>query len=101
MTSSTSSKDFVNLSTDAAALASLTMQKLFVEKWAELEGSEPISKIQVLPSVEDAFEYVRGLKVGKEAGKEAGGSDEIHVLITGSVHLVGRALGALEGADAL
>jgi folylpolyglutamate synthase len=101
VSTSTSSKDFVNLSTDAAALAGLTLQKSFADKWAELEGSESNAKIQVLPSIEDAFEYVRSLNVGNELKRERGGSDEVHVLITGSVHLVGRALGALEGADAL
>jgi folylpolyglutamate synthase len=101
VSTSTSSKDFVNLSTDAAALAGLTLQKSFADKWEELEGSESNAKIQVLPSIEDAFEYVRSLKVGNELKRERGGSDEVHVLITGSVHLVGRALGALEGADAL
>lgn len=46
--------------------------------------------------MEDAFEYVR--KLGDTKG--AGGT-EVHAFVTGSVHLAGRALGALEVADAL
>ncbi|KAF4626040.1 hypothetical protein G7Y89_g12124 [Cudoniella acicularis] len=38
-------------------------------------------------------------KGGKEGKKEKG--DKVQVLITGSVHLVGNALGVLEGVDAL
>jgi len=51
-----------------------------------------MSEIHVLPSVEDAFDQVRDLS--QEKGK-------VHVLITGSVHLIGRALGILESAEAL
>lgn len=67
------------------------MQKAFAEKWRSLDSNLE-TDVQVLPSVEDAFEYVRGLA-----------TDEVHAqaLITGSVHLVGRALGSLESVDAL
>ena len=72
------------------------MQKSFVEQWKALN---PLSntKTIVLPSVEDALQYARG--VSGEAGEEEG--KKIQVFITGSVHLVGRALGTLEGVDAL
>ncbi|PVH86710.1 FolC bifunctional protein [Cadophora sp. DSE1049] len=86
-----SKKDHVNLSTDLSALAGLTMQKTFASKWRELDQSSS-STIHVLPSLEDAFACVQDLS--QEKGK-------VHVLITGSVHLIGRALGILEGADAL
>ena len=49
--------------------------------------------IKVLPSIEDAVEYVRSL--------EKQDDDKVHAFITGSVHLVGRALGILEGVEAL
>ncbi|TGO89538.1 hypothetical protein BPOR_0104g00020 [Botrytis porri] len=86
-----SKKDFVNLSYDPKSISELTMQKAFADKWRSLDfilGTD----VQVLPSVEDAFEYVRGLA-----------TDGVHAqaLITGSVHLVGRALGSLESVDAL
>ena len=67
------------------------MQKAFADKWRSLDSSST-STIQVLPSVEDAFDRVRDLS--QEKGK-------VHVLVTGSVHLIGRALGILESADAL
>ena len=72
------------------------MQKSFAEKWRALDPS-PTTSIKVLPTIEDAFEYVRKLDPEAENGKE----NEIHALITGSLHLVGRALGALEGVDAV
>ncbi|KAB8302804.1 hypothetical protein EYC80_006149 [Monilinia laxa] len=86
-----SKKDFVNLSYDPKSISELTMQKAFAEKWRSLD-SNPNTDVKVLPSVEDAFEYVRSLS-----------TDDAHAqaLITGSVHLVGRALGSLESVDAL
>ena len=90
--------DHINLSTDSTAIASLSMQKTFAEKWKELNPSSSTT-VNVLPSVEDAFEYVRNLSGGNSGeGKEG---KKVHAFITGSVHLVGRALGALEGVDAL
>jgi folylpolyglutamate synthase len=72
-------------------VSDLTLQKAFAEKWRSLDPN-PETDIQVLPTVEDAFDYVR-----KVADRGAGAS----ALITGSVHLVGRALGSLEDVDAL
>jgi folylpolyglutamate synthase len=74
------------------------MQKTFAGKWNELDPSSSTA-ISVLPSVEDAFEYVRYLSGGKSNDGKHG--KKVHAFITGSVHLVGRALGALEGVDAL
>ena len=88
--------DFVNLSTDAIAVAGLTMQKSFAEKWNELDAAG--AKISVLLSVEDAFDLAR--KLSAEAG-EKNGDAHVHAFVTGSVHLVGRALGILEDVDAL
>lgn len=84
--------DHVSLATDSEEVASLSLQNAFAAKWKELD-SLPTTTVKVLPSVEDAFEYVRGLS--DEDGSE------VHAFVTGSVHLVGRALGALEGLDAL
>jgi folylpolyglutamate synthase len=85
--------DFVNSTYDNKAIACLTMQTSFAEKWQVLDSSAD-TEIKVLPYIEDALEYVKALD-------SATGDDKIDVLITGSVHLVGRALGALEGVDAL
>lgn len=86
----------MNSAYDAATIASLTMQKSFAEKWRTLDSSE-VTAINVLPSVEDAVEHVRRLANGGEGD----GDWEVHALITGSVHLVGRTLGVLEGVDAV
>lgn len=76
------------------------MQKTFAEKWRALDPS-PSTTIKVLPCIEDALEYVRGLDLkSREADDEIEGSKEIQALITGSLHLVGRALGVLDGVDA-
>jgi folylpolyglutamate synthase len=69
------------------------MQKNFAKRWVELDTFSS-TNVRVLPSVEDAVEYVRRLNV--EPGER-----RVHAFITGSVHLVGRALGILEGAEAL
>lgn len=90
------SADFVNHTYDHKAIADLTLQKAFAEKWRALDPS-PNTKIEVLPTIEDAFDYVRRL----DTGSQAEGNSKVHALITGSVHLVGRALGALEGVDAV
>lgn len=85
--------DFTNLSTDAIAVAGLTAQKGFAEKWASIDPNG--AKISILSSVEDAFNLVR------EVDAASGRSKPTHVFVTGSVHLVGRALGLLEDVDAL
>jgi len=70
-------------------MAGLETQRNFARRWRELDTSA--STIEVLPSVEDAVGYVRNIER----------KDGIHAFITGSVHLVGRALGILEGTDAV
>ncbi|KAE8449476.1 hypothetical protein EG329_008084 [Mollisiaceae sp. DMI_Dod_QoI] len=96
---SSTRKDHVNLQTDLEAVAGLTVQQKFADRWRELDAS-PKTTISVLPSLEDAFEYAR--KLGPH-GKlsENGEGGKVRVFITGSIHLVGRALSMLEGVDAL
>ncbi|CAL3970141.1 unnamed protein product [Diplocarpon coronariae] len=91
-----SSKDHVNLSTDPVALAGLTMQNTFAEKWKSLDPASSTS-VQVFTSLEQAFAYIR--KLSSEG--QATGDAQVQAFITGSVHLIGRALGILEGADAI
>ncbi|OTB05691.1 hypothetical protein M426DRAFT_319679 [Hypoxylon sp. CI-4A] len=86
-------RDFVNYQYDPDAIKALTAQRAFAEKWSELD---PTAKVSVLPTIEDAISHVR------ELGKAPLGEEEtVQALITGSLHLVGGALGILEGADAL
>ncbi|PMD32236.1 FolC bifunctional protein [Hyaloscypha variabilis F] len=85
-------RDSIIHPTDSAAMAGLETQKAFARRWMELDISSS-TMIKVLPSIEDAVEYVRSL--------EKQDDDKVHAFITGSVHLVGRALGILEGVEAL
>jgi folylpolyglutamate synthase len=90
--------EFTNASIDKIEVADLRLQKAFAERWRSLDPS-PSTTIKVLPLIEDALDYVREL--GMVTGQGAKGERETQVLITGSLHLVGRALGALEKLDAL
>ncbi|OIW23976.1 FolC bifunctional protein [Coniochaeta ligniaria NRRL 30616] len=85
-------RDFVNHQYDPKAIEKLTQQHMFAEKWRALD---PPAKITVLPSIEGAINHVR------ELTKDLDEKDTVQAFITGSLHLVGGALGILEGADAL
>ena len=87
-------RDFVNHQHDPAAIKALTAQHSFARRWAELD---PDSDVAVMPTIEDAINRVRELGVKAEAD----GQQTVQAFITGSLHLVGGALGILEGADAL
>ncbi|KAJ5041769.1 uncharacterized protein L3040_005337 [Drepanopeziza brunnea f. sp. 'multigermtubi'] len=75
---SKSNKDQVNLSTDAAALAGLTMQRTFADMWRTLDPSFA-TQIHVLRSVEDAFEYVR--QVGTKSNAEDGPEEQLRIKV--------------------
>ncbi|TVY41812.1 Folylpolyglutamate synthase [Lachnellula subtilissima] len=86
-------RDFDDKGQDSTAVSELTLQKAFAEKWKALDSSTSTT-IQVLPTIEDAFKYVRNLQ-SVESGNQTS------TLITGSVRLVGTALATLEDVDAL
>ncbi|KDN62666.1 putative folylpolyglutamate synthase [Colletotrichum sublineola] len=85
-------RDFVNHQYDAQAVEAMTVQRRFAERWSRLD---PRADVRVLPTIEEALDHVRGT-----AGALAEG-ESVQALVTGSLHLVGGALGILEGADAL
>ncbi|KAF7538955.1 hypothetical protein G7054_g2533 [Neopestalotiopsis clavispora] len=85
-------RDFVNYQYDPEAIQKLTAQHQFAEKWSSLD---PEAKVVVLPTIEDAIDYVRDLS------QDVQGEETVQALVTGSLHLVGGALGILEKADAL
>jgi folylpolyglutamate synthase len=68
----------------------MTMQRVFADKWRELD---PSANIMLIPSIEEAISTARTLAKDNDP--------KVQALITGSLHLVGGALGILEGADAL
>lgn len=69
----------------------MSVQRRFAEKWASID---PACKVVVLPTIEEALEYARAVGDGLRAGK-------VQAYVTGSLHLVGGALGILEKSDAL
>ncbi|KAF6818751.1 folylpolyglutamate synthase [Colletotrichum sojae] len=85
-------RDFVNHQYDAKAIEAMTVQRQFAERWAQLD---PRADIKVIPTIEEALNHVRGV------GEGLGEGEKVQALVTGSLHLVGGALGILEGADAL
>ncbi|OTA05905.1 hypothetical protein A9Z42_0066120 [Trichoderma parareesei] len=87
-------RDFVNNTIDPTEVDKLTVQRSFAEKWSAID---PQSKVVVLPTIEDALNYAR--KVAR--GLPEAGEDKVLVYVTGSLHLVGGALGILEETDAL
>ncbi|KAH9892126.1 tetrahydrofolylpolyglutamate synthase [Xylariomycetidae sp. FL2044] len=102
-------RDFVNHQYDPDAVKALTAQRAFAKRWAELD---PGATVVVLPTIEDALNYVRELERkmpddgavtgdGNGDGNGEGDRDMVLALVTGSLHLVGGALGILEDTDAL
>lgn len=84
-------RDFVNHGIDPKEVESMSVQRRFAEKWASID---PACKVVVLPTIEEALEYARAVGDGLRAGK-------VQAYVTGSLHLVGGALGILEKSDAL
>ncbi|KAM4058523.1 folylpolyglutamate synthase [Hirsutella rhossiliensis] len=85
-------RDFVNHQIDPEELDKMTVQRRFAEKWSALD---PAARVVVLPTIEEALGYARHLSQGLGAG------ESVLAYVTGSLHLVGGALGILEQADAL
>lgn len=84
--------DFVNNQFDPKTIEAMTVQRTFAEKWQSLD---PKARVSVKPTIQEALEEVQGLS------KDVASGESVQAFITGSLHLVGGALGILEGADAL
>lgn len=85
-------RDFVNRQIDPKDIENMTVQRRFAEKWSELD---PAATVVVLPTIEEALDYARHVGRGLAQG------ERVQAYVTGSLHLVGGALGILEQADAL
>ncbi|KAM3442222.1 hypothetical protein MY4824_001234 [Beauveria thailandica] len=85
-------RDFVNRQVDPRDVAGMTAQRRFAEAWARLD---PGADVRVLPTIEEALDCARGFGEGLPEGSA------VQAYVTGSLHLVGGALGILEQADAL
>ena len=84
--------DFVNNQNDPDAIAKLTAQRIFADKWRSLD---PTANVTVVPSIEEAINLVRDSSTAVDKDQT------LQAFITGSLHLVGGALAILEGAEAL
>lgn len=84
--------DLVSMKTDSHAVAELEVQKRLAETWHGIDGA---TQVQVLRSIEEAVGWVRGIAAGQHAEE----ADEVQVLVTGSVHLVGGFLEVLETSN--
>ncbi|KAH7256477.1 Mur ligase [Fusarium tricinctum] len=85
-------RDFVNRQFDPAEIDNMTVQQRFAEKWTSID---PTSTVKVMPTIEQSIDYVR------HVGDNLPEGETVQALVTGSLHLVGGALGILEKADAL
>lgn len=85
-------RDFVNHQYDPAEIEKMTVQRRFAEKWSSMDSK---AKVMVMPTIEESLDYVRHL------GDDLKESEKVQAFVTGSLHLVGGALGILEKADAL
>ena len=79
--------DMVNRNHDETAIKTMSVQKAFAEAWIRLDS---MAKVTVLPSIEDALEYVEKLQHP---------SGMVQIFVTGSIHLIGGMLALLEGHD--
>lgn len=86
-------RDFVNNQYDTREIESLAVQRRFAERWSSLD---PEASVVVLPTIEQALTHVRELGVNMLNKDE-----KIQAFVTGSLHLVGGALGIIENVDAL
>lgn len=85
-------RDFVNRQFDPAEIDKMTVQQRFADKWMSLD---PTATVKVMPTIEQSINYTRHL------GEDLRDGETVQAFITGSLHLVGGALGILEKADAL
>ncbi|KAF4429585.1 folylpolyglutamate synthase [Fusarium austroafricanum] len=85
-------RDFVNRQFDPAEIEKMTVQQRFAEKWTALD---PTATVKVMPTIEQSINYVRHI------GENLPEGETVQTFITGSLHLVGGALGILEKADTL
>lgn len=83
--------DLTNKMVDSGELESLTVQKQLRDAWLELTGASEDS-VMVLPSVQDALQ---------EIPTQGDSKQQQHVLVAGSLHLVGGVMCHLKNAGAL
>ena len=81
----------MSMNTSSSAVGKLEVQRGLAETW---RGVDPETVVEVKGSIEEAVGWCRDV-AGKEH-EEGERKDEVMVLVTGSVHLVGGFLEVLE-----
>ncbi|KAF2142173.1 uncharacterized protein K452DRAFT_287391 [Aplosporella prunicola CBS 121167] len=84
--------DLVSVNTNADDVEKLAVQEALARTWAEID---PKTEVRVMRTIEEAVGWAR--EIAREAVGEAS-DDEVMVLVTGSLHLVGGALEVLDSA---
>ncbi|KAL0256254.1 hypothetical protein SLS55_008646 [Diplodia seriata] len=82
--------DLVSVNANADDVEKLAVQDALAKTWAEID---PQTDVRVVKTIEEAVRYARD--VAAKCGPQQEG-DEVKVLITGSLHLVGGALEVLD-----
>ena len=83
--------DLVSMNTSQEDVNALKVQRGLAETWRDIDGKNP-GEVAVTGSIEEAVKWCRW--IAKDA------ADEVMVLVTGSVHLVGGFLEVLETGNA-
>ncbi len=84
--------DLVSVNANAMEIAGLEVQNRLAETWL---GLDPATEVVVRGSIEEAVNWVRDVA---QRVKDEGQEEEVKVLVTGSVHLVGGFLEIVETA---
>lgn len=84
--------DLVSVNTNASEIAALEVQNRLADTWSRLD---PATEVVVRGSIEEAVSWVRDIARGVQ---DEGQEEEVKVLVTGSVHLVGGFLEVVETA---
>lgn len=82
--------DLENRNASSEAVKELTVQRRFADVWADSDSSG--AEIHITAAIEEAVDLVRQLGEAH---------DSSHILVTGSIHLVGGVLAVLEEASDL
>ncbi|EOD43799.1 putative folylpolyglutamate synthase protein [Neofusicoccum parvum UCRNP2] len=84
--------DLVSMNTNADEVEKLAVQDALAKTWLEID---PETDVKVVKTIEEAVKFARDVAAKAAAGHQGQG-DEVKVLITGSLHLVGGALEVLD-----
>lgn len=82
--------DLVSVNTNADDVEKLAVQEALAKTWSEID---PQTEVKVVRTIEEAVRYARGVAAEAKAQEEG---EQVKVLITGSLHLVGGALEVLD-----